>query len=548
LWVLEAKGWLHVAFPPELVLSLALSAGPITSYVGTTNGIYASTGVSGPYRQLLFPSFEVHGIAVDSRNPDVVWASSRGGFWLSVDGGGNWTPESAGIRNPTGAWAIAFFQGSLIASDSEAVYRWNGARWTQSSSQRFVVALDGSADGGRLFASSMGQGIESFDGHTWTKSDAGLAGHGGGGAIHVVAVTDTLGSRAYAATMLDGVAVTTDGGHNWSPVRAGLPMGGPPPLIQRAAGSYDALGEADVVSICVATPLGPGQTPDFSPLGAIAAEIAARLRAGQLVILESGTYPGTTREVLLPALARSSPAAGEEYFVAPSPERVDPGNTAFAVANTARVVSGATPACIELACAFYRATVGAVVPVHDIAVAELTKVFENTFRAVNVALVNELAILCDRMGVDVWDVVDAASTKPFGMMRFEPGPGVGGSGVPHDLQYLAWQARRHHAPAPLLEGARGSLARACDEDGLRGVADPTVGAIVSCSALGSFESMVAAALRSRAPPQVEQNRPLEETCAPQEEQYMGGEILPLREGPLRTAPRSPDKNYEMRST
>lgn len=221
----------------------------------------------------------------------------------------------------------------------------------------------------------------------------------------------------------------------------------------RATGSFDALGEADVVSICVATPLGPGQTPDFSPLGAIAAEIATRLRPGQLVILENGTYPGTTREVLLPALARSSPAVGEEYFVALSPERVDPGNTSFAAANTARVVSGATPACIELACKFYRATVGAVVPVRDIAVAELTKVFENTFRAVNVALVNELAILCDRMGVDVWDVIDAAATKPFGMMRFEPGPGVGGSGVPHDLQYLAWQARRHHAPAQLLEAA-----------------------------------------------------------------------------------------------
>ncbi len=221
----------------------------------------------------------------------------------------------------------------------------------------------------------------------------------------------------------------------------------------RATGSFDELAAADVVTICVGTPLGPARTPDFGPLSAIAAEIAGRLRPGQLVILESGTYPGTTREVLLPALARAELELGAQYFVALSPERVDPGNPSFGAGNTARIVSGATPACIELACAFYGATVGAVVPTADIAVAELTKVFENAFRAVNVALVNQLAILCDRMGVDVWDVVDAAATKPFGMMRFEPGPGVGGSGVPYDVQYLAWQARRHHAPSHLLEAA-----------------------------------------------------------------------------------------------
>ncbi|GAC1578051.1 MAG: nucleotide sugar dehydrogenase [Candidatus Elarobacter sp.] len=221
----------------------------------------------------------------------------------------------------------------------------------------------------------------------------------------------------------------------------------------RATGSFDALVGGDIVTICVTTPLGPAQTPDFGALRAIAAEVASRMRPGQLIILESGTYPGITREVLLPALAGSTLRLGEEYFVALSPERVDPGNPSFGAANTARIVSGATRGCIELACEFYRATVGAVVPIEDIAVAELTKVFENAFRAVNVALVNQLAILCDRMGVDVWDVVDAAATKPFGMMRFEPGPGVGGSGVPYDVQYLAWQARRHHAPSHLLEAA-----------------------------------------------------------------------------------------------
>jgi len=215
--------WQRVAFPPELVLSVALS--PTTAYVGTTRGIYASEGVSGPYRQLSFPSHEVHGIAVDPRSTDVVWASSRGGFWRSVDGGRAWIAQSTGIRNPTGAWAIAFFGGSLVASDSEAVYQWNGVRWLQSSDQRFVVALDLSADRRRLFASSMGEGIRSFDGHTWAESDAGLAGHGSSGAIHVVAITDTAGSPVYAATMLDGVAVSTDGGRNWSPLRAGLPPG-----------------------------------------------------------------------------------------------------------------------------------------------------------------------------------------------------------------------------------------------------------------------------------------------------------------------------------
>ena len=215
--------WQQVAFPSELVLSVALS--PIAAYVGTTHGVYASEQVGGPYRKLPLPSFEVHGIAVDSQDPNVIWVSSRGGFWLSANGGHDWSPESAGIQDPTAAWAIAYFRGSLFASDSEAVYRWNGARWLSSSDQRYVVSLDPSADRARLFAGSMGQGIRSFDGRTWTKSDAGLASHGGSGAIHVVAITDTRGSRAYAATMLDGVAVSTDGGRNWSPLRAGLPPG-----------------------------------------------------------------------------------------------------------------------------------------------------------------------------------------------------------------------------------------------------------------------------------------------------------------------------------
>ncbi len=274
--------WLQVAFPPELVLSLALS--PMAAYVGTTNGIYASEQVSGPYRRLPFPSFEVHGIAVESQDPSVIWASSRGGFWLSADGGRGWIPQSAGIRNPNGAWALAFFQGSLFASDSNAVYRWDGARWLPSSDQRFVVSLDPSADGRRLFASSMGQGVRSFDGQTWTESDAGLAGHGGGGAIHVVAITDTPGSRAYAATMLDGVAVSTNRGRDWSPLRAGLPPGSVWRVLEVGHGLLAATDKG-----IFAYPLDLSPPPDRAWwLVIVGVSLAAALAASRLLYLPRG--------------------------------------------------------------------------------------------------------------------------------------------------------------------------------------------------------------------------------------------------------------------
>ncbi len=217
--------WQQIAFPRELVLGLALPAGPVAAYVGTSEGLYAAAQVTGPYRRLPFAAREVHAIAVDPVDPSVVWASSRSGFWRSVDAGRDWVPESAGIQRPSGAWAIAFFGGSIFASDAIAVYRWVGARWLQSSDQGLVASLDPSADGRRLFASSMGQGIRVFDGQIWTESDAGLAGHGGRGAIHVAAVTGVSTARAYAATMLDGVAVSADGGRTWSPLSAGLPAG-----------------------------------------------------------------------------------------------------------------------------------------------------------------------------------------------------------------------------------------------------------------------------------------------------------------------------------
>ena len=221
----------------------------------------------------------------------------------------------------------------------------------------------------------------------------------------------------------------------------------------RATGDEAVLHDADVIVVCIAAPLDHARSPDFGPVRRVAETIAERLRPGQLIVLENGTYPGITRDVLLPTLRRSSLEIGIEYFVALAPERVDPGNHDYHAGNTTRVVAGVTPDCLPVACAFYQRCGLTVVGVRDPRVAELTKVFENAFRAVNVALVTELAVLCDRLGVSVWDVIEAAATKPFGMMRFEPGPGVGGSAVPHDPQYLAWEARRRHAPAHFLEAA-----------------------------------------------------------------------------------------------
>ena len=221
----------------------------------------------------------------------------------------------------------------------------------------------------------------------------------------------------------------------------------------RVTSRMDVLSECDVIVVCIPSPLDRAKTPDFAPLRAVWADINRYLKPGQLVVLENGTYPGLTDDVLMPAVAASPLTVGSDYFVAIAPERADPGNPRFRTSNTARIVAGLTPACAAVATCFYERFGGTVVTVADPRVAELCKVFENTFRAVNVALVNELAMLCDRMAINVWDVIDAAGTKPFGMMRFEPGPGVGGSGVPDDAHYLSWIARTHHASAHLLDAA-----------------------------------------------------------------------------------------------
>src|SRR5689334_23424675 len=201
------------------------------------------------------------------------------------------------------------------------------------------------------------------------------------------------------------------------------------------------LKEADAISIAVPTPLGKTRDPDMSYVIAAAETVSRTAHPGLLVVLESTTYPGTTREVLLPMLSKLGLTVGENVFLAFSPERVDPGNPKYHTKNTPKVVGGITPACTELATALYASVIDTVVPVTTTEAAELVKLLENTFRSVNIGLVNEMAIVCDKLGVNVWEVIEAAATKPFGFMKFTPGPGIGGHCIPLDPHYLAWKMR-----------------------------------------------------------------------------------------------------------
>lgn len=214
---------------------------------------------------------------------------------------------------------------------------------------------------------------------------------------------------------------------------------------------YSAVAEAGAVVICLPTPLNEHREPDLSHVVAGAEAVAGSMAPGTLVALESTTYPGTTREVLLPILERSGRRVGEDFFLAFSPERVDPGNKKFGLGDMPKVVGGVTEACAKRAEALYRSVTGEVHIVSGPESAELSKLLENIFRGVNIALVNELAILCDRMGIDVWEVVDAAATKPFGFMPFYPGPGLGGHCIPIDPFYLAWRARAFGMNAEFIE-------------------------------------------------------------------------------------------------
>ncbi len=201
------------------------------------------------------------------------------------------------------------------------------------------------------------------------------------------------------------------------------------------------LAEPDVISICVPTPLSKFKDPDVSFIVAATDAVKRTLRRGQAVILESTTYPGTTREIMLPALEATGLKVGEDFFLAFSPERVDPGNPVYGTRNTPKVVGGITEACRNVAMAFYAPAIDSLVPVSTTEAAELVKLLENTFRSVNIGLVNEMAIVCDKLGVNVWEVIEAASTKPFGFMKFLPGPGLGGHCIPIDPHYLAWKMR-----------------------------------------------------------------------------------------------------------
>jgi UDP-N-acetyl-D-glucosamine dehydrogenase len=208
-----------------------------------------------------------------------------------------------------------------------------------------------------------------------------------------------------------------------------------------ATNDLSRLSEPDAISIAVPTPLSKTKDPDVSYVLSATESIKKTLRRGQLVILESTTYPGTTRELMLPALESTGLKVGEDFFLAFSPERVDPGNPKYNTRNTPKVVGGLTPNCLQVTVALYEPAIEHVVSVSSTEAAELVKILENTFRSVNIGLVNEMAIVCDKLGVDVWEVIDAAATKPFGFMKFTPGPGVGGHCIPLDPHYLAWKMR-----------------------------------------------------------------------------------------------------------
>ncbi|MGH7508307.1 MAG: nucleotide sugar dehydrogenase [Gemmatimonadales bacterium] len=201
------------------------------------------------------------------------------------------------------------------------------------------------------------------------------------------------------------------------------------------------LSEPDAISICVPTPLSKFKDPDVSYIVAATEAVKTRLRRGQAIVLESTTYPGTTREILLPALQSTGLKVGQDFFLAFSPERVDPGNPTYGTRNTPKVVGGITADCLRVAQALYQPAIDTLVPVSTTEAAELVKLLENTFRSVNIGLVNEMAIVCDKLGVNVWEVIEAASTKPFGFMKFLPGPGLGGHCIPIDPHYLAWKMR-----------------------------------------------------------------------------------------------------------
>jgi len=220
----------------------------------------------------------------------------------------------------------------------------------------------------------------------------------------------------------------------------------------RATTEFSVIADADAVSICVPTPLRKTGDPDLSFILDATGEMAKYMHPGVIVVLESTSYPGTTREILLPKLSDDNELkVGEDFFLAFSPERVDPGREDWTTYNTPKVIGGITPACSEIASLWYAQALKTVVPVSSAESAEMTKLLENTFRMINIGLVNEMAIMCDRLGLDVWEIIDAAATKPFGFMRFTPGPGLGGHCIPIDPLYLSWKLRALNYTARFID-------------------------------------------------------------------------------------------------
>jgi UDP-N-acetyl-D-glucosamine dehydrogenase len=227
------------------------------------------------------------------------------------------------------------------------------------------------------------------------------------------------------------------------------------PLVEsgkvRATSDFSVVEELDTINVCVPTPLRKTKDPDMSYIVSACQEIAAHFHPGMLVILESTTYPGTTEELVLPMLSKSGLRVGQDFFLCFSPERVDPGNSKYQTLNIPKVVGGVTPACTEMGSLFYAQALERVVPVSSTQVAEMVKLLENTFRMINIGLVNEIALMCDRMGINVWEVIDAAATKPFGFMPFYPGPGLGGHCIPIDPFYLSWKTKQAGIEARFIE-------------------------------------------------------------------------------------------------
>jgi UDP-N-acetyl-D-glucosamine dehydrogenase len=219
----------------------------------------------------------------------------------------------------------------------------------------------------------------------------------------------------------------------------------------RATTDFSVISELDTISICVPTPLRKTKDPDMSFIVSACEQIALYAHPGMLIILESTTYPGTTNEVVLPMLEERGLRAGEDFFLCFSPERVDPGNSRYQTANIPKVLGGVTPECTRMGSLFYSQGLSKIVPVSSTQVAEMVKLLENTFRMINIGLVNEIAVMCDRMGINVWEVIDAAATKPFGFMPFYPGPGLGGHCIPVDPFYLSWKTRQAGMEARFIE-------------------------------------------------------------------------------------------------